>query len=119
MNEILLVEDDALTALSLTEALIEAGYAVHCAEDGRQALEMARSFEPSIAIVDLGLPDVRGEQVARSLRDWYPNLSLVICTGFDSAAVTSTVEGLRAHVLEKPLDDAQVVKFLRAEVGLR
>lgn len=119
MNEILLVEDEALTALSLAEALTEAGYSVHCAEDGQQALEHARAFEPSVAIVDLGLPDVSGEQVARSLRDWYPNLPLVICTGFDSAAVTSTFESLRAHVLEKPLDDAQVIKFLRAEVGMR
>jgi two-component system response regulator TctD len=116
MNEILLVEDDVLTALSLAEALVEAGYAVRCAEDGLHALELARAIEPAIAIVDLGLPDISGEQVARSLREWYPNLPLVICTGFDLETVASMIEDLRAHVLEKPLDDAQLVEFLRAEV---
>jgi CheY-like chemotaxis protein len=43
------------------------GYRVHVAADGPQAVEMAKSILPDVAIVDIGLPGFDGYQVARSL----------------------------------------------------
>ncbi len=65
---ILLVDDngDARDAMSTMLALH--GHEVHCAQDGRSALQAADAFKPGIVILDIGLPDIDGYEVARRLR---------------------------------------------------
>jgi CheY-like chemotaxis protein len=64
-----LVVDDNLQALATLAALLElTGHEVDTAPDGQSALALARSRHPQVIVIDLALPDIPGEEVARRLR---------------------------------------------------
>jgi len=65
-----MIVDDHPDTLEAMEVLLRLwGYIVRSAHRGREAIEVAREFEPDCAIIDLHLPDVSGYDVARSLRE--------------------------------------------------
>ena len=68
VRSILLVEDDALLRQAFRMLLEDAGYAVLEAGTARDALAHARTKLPSIVLLDLGLPDRSGLEVASELR---------------------------------------------------
>jgi len=88
---VLVVEDDEDIAQALQRSLRMEGYEVRSAADGRIALEQGRSFAPDLVILDLGLPEVDGLEVARSLRA-DDDVPILILTARD--ALDSRVEGL-------------------------
>jgi DNA-binding response OmpR family regulator len=65
---VLVVEDERQIATIAKDYLQHAGYAVFTAEDGIEALEMARGKRPDLIVLDIGLPRVDGLEVARTLR---------------------------------------------------
>jgi CheY-like chemotaxis protein len=90
---VLVVEDDEDIAQALQRTLRMEGYEVRAASDGRIALEEGRAFVPDLVILDLGLPEIDGLDVARSLRA-DDDIPILILTARD--AVDSRVEGLDA-----------------------
>ena len=117
MTTILLVEDETLIAMSLAEALAEAGFTVRCEFEGRRALDAAAQTEFGAAVVDLGLPDMSGTEVARELRARYPALPIIVCTAFFSQDLARFVEETRVQFLEKPVEDSQLVSTLQGLLG--
>ena len=80
-----LVVDDNEDALSLlSEALVLSGYQPHTASDPVQALELAQTLSPDVALLDIGLPVMDGYELARRLRAQRPEdgLKLVAITGY-------------------------------------
>jgi CheY-like chemotaxis protein len=68
-KRVLLVEDNHDTAIALQRALEKLGYEVALAHDGPVALALARSFDPEVALVDIGLPVMDGWELVRRLRE--------------------------------------------------
>ncbi len=68
MAKILLVEDNELNRDMLSRRLTRRGYTVVVAEDGEQALEMARSERPDLVLMDMSLPGIDGWEATRRLR---------------------------------------------------
>ena len=66
---VLLIEDNADARQTLCEALTLYGYAVLEAADGRAGLELAERLTPEVVVIDIGLPDLDGMEVARRLRE--------------------------------------------------
>ncbi len=67
-TRVLVVDDNIDGCRSLASLLELEGHRVLTAFDGRSAIELARSERPQVLIIDLSLPDQKGEQVARTLR---------------------------------------------------
>jgi DNA-binding response OmpR family regulator len=67
-SKILLVDDDALLRRSLKYQLDHEGYHTLTAEDARMGLSMARTDPPDLILLDIGLPDQNGLDLARILR---------------------------------------------------
>lgn len=65
---ILLVEDDTETRLAYRALLEHAGWSVHEASDGEQALRMVDSALPRIAVIDISIPGVDGWEMTRRLK---------------------------------------------------
>jgi len=65
---ILLVDDNIALRTSYSEALTELGYDVIAAGDGDEAVKLAESRKPDVALIDIHLPTVNGYQVARALK---------------------------------------------------
>jgi DNA-binding response OmpR family regulator len=111
---VLVVEDDEDIAQALQRSLRMEGYEVRAAADGRVALEQGRAFAPDLVILDLGLPEVDGLEVARSLRA-DDDVPILILTARD--ALDSRVEGLDAGAddyLVKPFERQELLARMRA-----
>ena len=65
---ILLVEDDAETRFAYRSLLEHAGWKVHEAADGEQALRMVDSALPRVAVIDISIPGVDGWEMTRRLK---------------------------------------------------
>ena len=67
-HRVLVVDDDIDTAQSLFLLLLDMGHDAAYATDGTAALEMARKLQPQFVLLDIGLPDLDGGEVATRLR---------------------------------------------------
>ena len=67
---ILLIDDEAQIRKFLRIALSAQGYRVLEAANGEDGLAQAALYNPDLVVLDLGLPDLDGQQVLRGLREW-------------------------------------------------
>jgi CheY-like chemotaxis protein len=68
MPRILVVEDDRSTRELLERVLTLSGYEVICASDGAKAIALARTLQPDLIIMDMGLPILNGWQATHRLK---------------------------------------------------
>ncbi len=110
---LLLVEDDERLARALTRLLEEDRHVVERAPDGRTALELATAIDGLDAVIlDIGLPDMSGLDVARRLRRDRVDVSILMLTARDT--INDRVTGLDAGA-----DDYVVKPFAYQEVAAR
>ena len=84
----ILVADDNEDATSILATLLQfSGHTVEVAGDGEQAIRLAQSSRPSVALLDLGMPKINGADVARAIRaaDWGQSIVLIAVTGWSVA----------------------------------
>ncbi|MDH6170052.1 PAS domain S-box-containing protein [Variovorax boronicumulans] len=105
---ILLVEDDEVIRATTAEILQDLGHAVTQALGGAQALAILDAGDVDLMIVDIGLPDISGTEVAEAARAKHPTLGVVFATG-QNIAITMD----RACVLVKPYDRQAIIDALR------
>jgi CheY-like chemotaxis protein len=105
---ILIVEDDADTREMLRLTLELDGHRVEAAATGGEAVELAAGTRPEVMIIDLGLPDIQGHEVARRVRARIgDDLYLIALTGYGRAEDVREAEaaGFDAHVLKPATSD--------------
>jgi signal transduction histidine kinase/ActR/RegA family two-component response regulator len=103
---IMLAEDDADAAESLEGLLRVCGYDVHIVKDGRAALAAAFVLQPEVVLLDIGLPEMNGYELARELRERLPDrkLLLVALSGYGQPEdLRRSREAGIDHHLVKPL----------------
>jgi DNA-binding response OmpR family regulator len=103
-----LVVDDFQDAALVTQMLLEMqGHTCRIAVSGGEALMVATEFDPELVILDLGLPDISGFEVARTLRARWGGkpLYLAAVTGWgdQQTRIRALAAGFDQHVL-KPTD---------------
>ncbi len=111
---VLIVEDDEAIAEVVQRMLRIDGYKTEIAVDGEQALAISRTFNPDLVVLDLGLPRLDGNEVARRLRE-QGDVPILMLTARD--AVESKIEGFEAGAddyLVKPFERAELLVRLRA-----
>jgi len=112
---LLLVEDDASLAAGLTLALRNKGFAVNHVTRGEHALHAVATDPPDLIVLDLGLPDVEGLQVLRSVRAGGGRLPILVLTARD--ALSDKVAGLDLGAddyLVKPFEMQELEARIRA-----
>ena len=82
-KRILLIDDDQISLEILRQALLQAGYEVMVASDGRQGLEKALSESPDLILLDLLLPGLDGYEICARLKEdpRYASIPIVMLTG--------------------------------------
>ena len=80
MTKVLVVEDNANLAFGLTRSLESEGYDVEAAEDGLRGLEMARTGDPDLIVLDLMLPGMDGYTILKKLRAEGKDMPVLILT---------------------------------------
>ena len=113
-HTILVIEDEAALRRALRIFLDAHGYGVVLAATGREGLELAAREHPDVVILDLGLPDMDGVQVATELRSW-SRVPIVVLSARDAEA--SKVAALDAGAddyVTKPFGMNEFLARLRA-----
>ena len=89
---VLIVDDSAAIRHEIREELTLHGFAVCAeAENGRQAIDQARSNHPRLIILDLSMPVMNGLDSAPELRKVLPNTPIILYTAFADAVSTFDV----------------------------
>jgi len=90
VKRVLIIDDNHEVADSLAQWLTLAGHNVHTLYTGAQAIQKVPEIQPEIILLDIGLPDLNGYEVARKLRELpdVPPFLLVAVTGYGQPADT-------------------------------
>jgi PAS domain S-box-containing protein len=118
---VLVVDDNPDVADNLAMLLRAHGLQVRVAYDGAQALELAETSRPMVLVLDLGLPDLSGLEVARALRRraWAAQLLMIAVTGWGQAAdrLATRNAGFDAHLV-KPVDPDALFQLIDSAADL-
>lgn len=111
---VLLVDDEAISALALQRFLARKGYRVTTAGDGLAALDLDASDPADLVVTDVRMPKLGGTELVRRLRQARPELPVVIVTGYMAADPEAAgLTGPRTVVLTKPLDPEALLATVR------
>ena len=114
---VLVAEDSYDTRIMLKRAFEMKGYHVLEAEDGQQALDLARQFRPSLMVVDLNMPVLDGLEVIKNFRQAEGNgehVPIVAITAYDVYGMEeAALENGCNRYLSKPLDLEELDRTLK------
>lgn len=112
---VLIVEDEAVLARQLAEALAAAGFAVDSAADGAQAEFLGHTEEYDAVVLDLGLPRVDGLSVLRRWREHGVTAPVLVLTARGSwHEKVQGIDGGADDYMSKPFEMPEVLARLRA-----
>ncbi|TDP71644.1 ANTAR domain-containing response regulator [Roseateles toxinivorans] len=113
-GKILVVDDDRLVLATLTHGLAQAGYEVIDADNGDDAILLAREHRPELALLDIRMEGMSGFDVAAYLRE-YLQIPFMFLSAFADEDTVTQVKALGAVAyLVKPLDIHQIVPAVEA-----
>jgi two-component system, response regulator PdtaR len=111
---ILVVDDDRLVLATLAHGLSQAGYDVIDADNGDDAILLAREHRPQLALLDIRMQGMSGFDVAAYLRT-YCHVPFMFLSAFADAQTAAQVKALGAVAyLVKPLDIGQILPVVEA-----
>jgi two-component system KDP operon response regulator KdpE len=114
---VLLIEDELPIRRFLRASLGAEGYRVNEAETGQAGLRRAAQEPPDLVILDLGLPDIDGQEVLRQLREWLRAPVLVLSARDQEQQKVRALDGGADDYLTKPFGPAELLA--RVRVALR
>lgn len=114
MTTLLLIDDEEMITEPLARALQQAGYKVLVANNGRTGLDLARSQQPDVVILDLLMPEMDGWEVCRALRQDSTVPMLMLTALGDEVDRILGLELGADDYLTKPFSTRELIARLRA-----
>ena len=115
MFQILVAEDNKNSAKFMKIILTQAGYKVHLAEDGKQALEVLDKTHIDLIVLDVMMPEIDGFQFTRMVRDSGNNTPIIIVTAkYQSVDKREGFIAGADDYMVKPIDDEEFLLRVKA-----
>lgn len=116
-SKILIVEDDKALQKVLSDFLKNEGFITQITSSGSEALEKIEKTHPDLMLLDLGLPDIKGETVLQKVHKDYPELPVVILTAKSDPAEIAQGLNLGADdYLAKPFAADELLARIKARI---
>lgn len=114
-HRILVIDDEADIRESLDMLLSSVGYEVSTAESGGTAVERAERESFDLAITDLRMPGLSGEETVAALRRIVPGIPMIVVSGYvsDESALRCREEGA-TRIMCKPFDIDDMLRAVEA-----
>ena len=113
-GKILVVDDDRLVLATVTHGLAKAGYEIIDADNGDDAILLARQHRPDLALLDIRMEGMSGFDVAAYLRESLQTPFMFLSAFADDATVAQVKALGAVAYLVKPLDISQIVPTVEA-----
>src|SRR5580698_3966023 len=118
-SEVLVVDDEPVTARGYARALSAAGYKVSVAHDGREAAAMAKATPFDVIVSDIAMPDMDGLALLRTVREGDLDVPMIFMTG--SPALESALAAIEYgafRYLVKPIAHDAMMDAVARAVGV-
>ncbi len=115
--EILVIDDESTIRSGCRLILADQGHKVECLPTGQQGLHSIRKSAPDILLLDLKLPDMDGLEILASIKKNYPDIYVIIMTGY--ATVSTAVEAMKLGAFDyqaKPFSDDELIMTINRAV---
>lgn len=114
---ILVIEDEQPIRRFLRAALEDSGYRISEAATGEEGLRAATSHPPDLVLLDLGLPDLDGQEVLKRLREWYTSPVIILSARDQEDQKVGALDNGAGDYVTKPFNAGELLARLR--VALR
>ena len=105
---LMVVDDDRLVLATVTQGLRQAGYRVHAADSGEQALELLQENAVDLVVLDIRMPGLSGVELAERLTD--KEIPFIALTAYGEEDLVTALAALGALCyLVKPVDMSQLI----------
>lgn len=116
--QVLVIDDDDLVRETLEMMLVDAGYSVTSASDGRRGLAELEKKVPDFVVTDIYMPEKEGIETIVDIRRTYPNIKIIAMSGgadVGSMPVLQLAEMVGAdRVLKKPFLPSEIIETIEA-----
>jgi DNA-binding response OmpR family regulator len=113
---VLVIDDDPQVRLLISMILEDEGFAVEAAMAGAEALRLATELPPALVVLDMSLPDMTGETLAKHLRSLWPDLPILVVTADGKVRDKVARIGAFGYLL-KPFDLGELVTLVQHGLG--
>ena len=112
---ILIIEDEEMVMNVIRAVLERLGYRMLEAKTGREAVEIAKTFDGDIdlAILDIKLPDIQGDKVYPLIMEARPNLKVIVCSGYSIDTARGILDAGAQDFIQKPFNVKDLSQKLR------
>lgn len=121
MNEsetILIIDDEAQIRRLLEITLSANGYKIIHSANGKDGLIDAATHHPSLIILDLGLPDMDGQEILKKLREWFYKPVIVLSVRSSEEDIIMALDNGANDYLTKPFRSGELLARIRAAIRL-
>jgi two-component system KDP operon response regulator KdpE len=116
-NEKILIIDDELQIRRLLEITLSAsGYKIIQSINGKEALVDAATHNPSLIILDLGLPDIDGQDILKKLREWFTKPIIILSVRDSEEEIINALDNGANDYLTKPFRSGELLARIRAAI---
>ena len=112
-HHILVIEDEQPIRRLLKASLGADGYRVSEASTGKEGLRTATSLPPDLIILDLGLPDLDGQEVLQQLREWYTSPIIILSARDQEAQKVKALDHGADDYVTKPFGTGELLARIR------
>ena len=112
-TNILVIEDEPQMQKFLRMSLASEGYRVVEAAKGQEGIDLARTHNPDLVLLDLGLPDMDGTEVTRALREWTARPIIVISARGQEEDKILALDAGADDYLTKPFATGELMARIR------
>lgn len=112
-SRILLIDDEAQVRKLLEITLESEGYQVFKAENGREGVRMAAMHQPDLILLDLGLPDVSGQEVLTEIRSFLDRPVIILSVLNEEEEIVRALDSGAQDYLTKPFRSAELLARIR------
>ena len=114
---VLLIEDDSILNETITDFLETKGFSVEPCYDASEGLEMLDLYNFQVVLLDLGLPDMKGETCLRKIRADKPDMPVIVLTGReDHQSCLDLLEAGADDYMTKPFNSEELLARMRANI---
>ncbi len=111
----ILICDDEEGIRESFKLILEDQYDLRFATHGLEAIEMLKSLNPSLMLLDIKMPKIHGLEVLKTIKQLKPNLPVIIVTGYQSVEMAQEALKLgAADYIPKPFESKQILKSVSA-----